>query len=35
MVSLRHDSTSGPEINAYRIDREGAVTVEDLRIGEG
>jgi [CysO sulfur-carrier protein]-S-L-cysteine hydrolase len=35
MVSLRHDATSGPEINAYRIDREGEVSVEDLRIVEG
>jgi proteasome lid subunit RPN8/RPN11 len=35
MVSLRHDATAGPEINAYRIDREGEVSVEDLRIVEG
>lgn len=35
MVSLRHDATSGPEVNAYRIDREGEVSVEDLRLVEG
>jgi proteasome lid subunit RPN8/RPN11 len=32
MISLRHDATSGPEINAYRIDSRGGVRVEDLRI---
>jgi proteasome lid subunit RPN8/RPN11 len=34
MISLRHDATSGPEINAYRIDRRGEVSVEDLRVVE-
>jgi proteasome lid subunit RPN8/RPN11 len=34
MISLRHDAASGPEINAYRIDGRGEVTVEDLRIVE-
>jgi len=32
MVSLRHDDTTGPEVNAYRIDRDGNVVVEDLHI---
>jgi proteasome lid subunit RPN8/RPN11 len=35
MVSLRHDGTTGPEVNAYRIDREGNVAVEDLQIVDG
>jgi proteasome lid subunit RPN8/RPN11 len=35
MVSLRHEATSGPEINAYRIDSRGEVRVEDLRLVEG
>jgi hypothetical protein len=35
MVSLRHDATTGPEVNAYRIDRAGEVTVEELRIVDG
>lgn len=34
MVTLRHDATTGPEINAYRIDAAGNVAVEDLRIDE-
>jgi proteasome lid subunit RPN8/RPN11 len=32
MVSLRHEATSGPEVNAYRIDRDGNVTTENLQI---
>ena len=35
MISLRHDATAGPEINAYRIDSRGGVTPEDLRIVDG
>ncbi|HEX2516580.1 MAG TPA: M67 family metallopeptidase [Chloroflexota bacterium] len=34
MVSLRQDDTAGPEVYAYRIDRAGAVTPEDLRLVE-
>lgn len=32
MVTLRHDATTGPEINAYRIDQTGAVTEEELEL---
>ena len=35
MVSLQHDATTGPEINAYRIDHLGRVTVEDLNVVGG
>jgi proteasome lid subunit RPN8/RPN11 len=35
MISLRNDATSGPEVNAYRIGRDGTVTVEDLQIVDG
>ena len=34
MVSVRHDATTGPEVNAYRIDVDGAVRTEDLAIVE-
>ena len=34
MVSVRHDATTGPEVNAYRIDRDGVVQTEDLAIVE-
>jgi proteasome lid subunit RPN8/RPN11 len=34
MITLRHDATTGPEINAYRIDVSGNVTTEDLTIEE-
>jgi proteasome lid subunit RPN8/RPN11 len=32
MIGLRNDATSGPEINAYRIDATGAVANEQLII---
>ncbi len=35
MISLRHDATTGPEVKAYRIDRNGVVSVEDLALVDG
>jgi proteasome lid subunit RPN8/RPN11 len=32
MVGLAHDATSGPEVKAYRIDRAGEVTGEEVRV---
>ena len=35
MITLRNDDTSGPDINAYRIDSAGNVTEEELQVVEG